>query len=92
LTYISSAGDHEKGSEISDSHRYTSMLQNTFVNQRNVNDRKVADIVGVVPKKTIYTEVILPIRPIKINVHKSLDLSMLIPTLITKLWDSESLT
>jgi len=57
LTFVSSAGDHEKGSDIPNEYRYTSMLQNTFVNQRNVNDRTVAEVVGVVPKKTIYTEV-----------------------------------
>jgi hypothetical protein len=56
LTYISSAGEHEKGSEIPDELRYTSVLQNTFVNQRQVSARTVADVVGVVPKKTIYTE------------------------------------
>jgi len=56
LTYISSAGDHEKGCEIPDDFRYTSMLQDTYVNQRNVNARTVADVVGVVPDKTVYTE------------------------------------
>jgi len=56
LTYISSAGEHEKGSEISEDLRYTSVLQDTFVNQRHVSARTVADVVGVVPKKTVYTE------------------------------------
>jgi len=56
LTYVSSAGDHEKGSEIPDNFRYTSMLQDSYVNQRNVTGRTVAEVVGVVPKKTIYTE------------------------------------
>jgi len=55
LTHISSSGQHEKGSEIPDNLRYTSMLQNSFVNQRQVTARTVAEIVGVVPKKTIYT-------------------------------------
>jgi len=56
LTYISSSGDHEKGSEVPNQLRYTSLLQNSFVNQRHVTARTVAEIVGVVPKKTIYTE------------------------------------
>jgi len=56
VTYISSAGTHEKGCEIPDDFRYTSMLQDTFVNQRQVTARTVADVVGVVPNKTIYTE------------------------------------
>jgi len=56
LTYVSSSGQHEKGSEVTEDFRYTSMLQDSFVNQRNVTARTVADIVGVVPKKTIYTE------------------------------------
>jgi len=56
LTYISSAGQHEKGAEVSDNFRYTSMLQDNFVNQRSVTARTVAEIVGVVPKKTVYTE------------------------------------
>jgi len=56
LTYVSSAGEHEKGSEISEQLRYTSVLQDTFVNQRQVQARTVADVVGVVPQKTVYTE------------------------------------
>jgi len=56
LTYVSSAGHHEKGSEVSDDFRYTSVLRDTFVNQTDVAARTVADVVGVVPKKTIYTE------------------------------------
>lgn len=56
LTYVSSAGQHEKGSEVTDDFRYTSVLRDTFVNQRDVTARTVAEIVGVVPKKTIYTE------------------------------------
>jgi len=56
ITYISSSGEHEKGAEIPNNFRYTSTLQDSFVNQRNVTARTVAEIVGVVPKKTIYTE------------------------------------
>jgi hypothetical protein len=65
LTHISDAGEHEKGSEIPDHYRYTSMLQDTFVNQRQVTARTVAEIVGVVPKKTVYTES----GPIKVDAH-----------------------
>jgi len=41
------------------------MLQDNYVNQRQVTARTVAEIVGVVPKKTIYTES----GPFKVDAH-----------------------
>jgi len=55
LTYTSSSGEHEKGGEITENFRYTSVQQEAYVNQRNVAARTVAKVVGVVPQKTIYT-------------------------------------
>lgn len=55
-TYISSSGTYAKGSEIPNEERYNSILQDSFVNLRKVEDRTVAELVGVPPKKTFYTE------------------------------------
>jgi hypothetical protein len=62
-TYMSSAGEYQKGSEIPDEERYTSILQDSFVNLKTVKDRTVADVVGVSPLKTIYTQT----GPIKVD-------------------------
>jgi len=55
LTFMSSANEFHRGSEIPHEHRYTSMLQDSFVNQRHVQARAVAEIVGVTPKQTFYS-------------------------------------
>jgi hypothetical protein len=55
LTFMSSANEFHRGSEIPHDLRYTSMLQNSFVNQRQVQARAVAEIVGVTPKQTFYS-------------------------------------
>ena len=54
---MSSAQEFHHGSEIPDELRYTSALQDSFVNQSNVKARTVAEIVGVVPKQTFYSSV-----------------------------------
>lgn len=43
------------------------MLQDSYVNQRHVTARTVAEVVGVVPKKTIYTEVIKSFVDFELN-------------------------
>mmetsp|Transcript_70399 Transcript_70399/g.82030 ORF Transcript_70399/g.82030 Transcript_70399/m.82030 type:complete len:231 (+) Transcript_70399:46-738(+) len=53
-TLTSSSNNYYKGSEITPEIRYTSMLQASYINQRNVRARSVAEIVGVIPKKPVY--------------------------------------
>jgi hypothetical protein len=55
-TWISSAGDYEAGSEISHRNRYTSLLQESYVNQSTITPRKVADVVGIPATKVVYTK------------------------------------
>ena len=64
------------------------MLQDSYVNQRNVQARTVAEVVGVVPKKTIYTEVFREFLVEKTHKKIRLDLSTVILKLITPLWAS----
>jgi hypothetical protein len=63
-TFISSAKSYESGNEISHQNRYTSLLQESYINQNKVQVRKVADVVGIVPKKTIYTDA----GPVKVDI------------------------
>jgi len=55
-THISSAGAYEAGNEISHRNRYTSLLQESYVNQNVIERRKVANIVGIPSTKVVYTQ------------------------------------
>jgi len=54
-TFISSAKAYEAGNEISHQNRYTSLLQESYINQSTITPRAVADIVGIPAKKVVYT-------------------------------------
>jgi hypothetical protein len=47
ITYNISTGDFHQGQDVNRETRYTSLAQDTFVNQSQVLQRTAAEIVGV---------------------------------------------
>jgi hypothetical protein len=57
LTYTISSQKYHKGQDVEPQDRYSSSYAEIFVNQRDVQQRTAAEMVGVVPKNEKYKKV-----------------------------------
>jgi len=54
ITGMVAAKEFHKGADVKPIERYTSLNREAYVNLRTVNDRKIAEVVGVKPPPPVY--------------------------------------